>query len=68
MIQYYIEIVGGLDNDLELYNKIEPYKGNLINLGNGKVWVHGKTTPAVFQQVLRICLEVSNLKVEITHI
>lgn len=67
MIQYYIEIVGGLDNDYELYQKIKPYGGNLINLGN-RAWVHGKATPAVFQKVLYVCLVYHKLDIEIIHL
>lgn len=61
MLQYYIEIVGGLEKDLELYNKLQPYKGNLINLGD-KVWIYGKATPTALVRIILTCLEYANLK------
>ena len=63
MIQYYIEIAGDFKSK-ELYDRICPFDGNVIDTGE-RVWAHGKATPAAFIQVMITCLEFGKLKIDV---
>lgn len=63
MIQFYIEFAGDLEGK-ELYEKIRPYGGNVLDLEE-KTYAHGKVSPAAFLQIMTICLEYGKLNIDV---
>lgn len=63
MLQFYIEVVGDFKSE-ELYERVRPFGGNVMDLIE-KVYAHGKATPAAFLQIMTICLEYGKIHVDV---